>query len=415
MNTTTLSADNKTASIGPGARWGDVYRVLSPLGYGVPGGRASTVGVAGLTTGGGNSFYAARFGFVCDNVKNFEVVLGNGTVVDANANENPDLWKGLKGSHGNLGIVSRFDIVTFAATPLWGGVAFYSGYDAVFATLKPFVDFANQIAQNPFGSLIQLYFHTPADNQITQLNLYEYTGNATEKKYYTHLESDNAPQVFPTPFENFTFVGPMGKPVSNTLRIAEQGNLTDELVLPPNFYNIFGPALFSANLTVLTEVNQIFRRIIQPYLEDPKSAPYIQAQVQFQPIPRVFSDHSAERGGNVMGLDRYPDNNILLLTVLVWTDPGKSAEVQRLNDYILGNITTYTKSVGAFKPWQYINYAYENQDPFGSYGPENVDFLKRVSREYDPQQTFQKLVPGGFKLGDAGARREDLNFNQFIY
>ena len=415
MNKTTLSDDKKTASIGPGAKWGDVYRTLNPLGYGVPGGRASTVGVSGLTTGGGNSFYAARFGFVCDNVRNFEVVLGNGTVVDANGQENPDLFKGLKGGFGNLGIVSRFDIVAFKAGPLWGGVAFYYGFEAIFATIKPFVDFTNQIDNDPFGSLIQLWYHTPVDNKITQLNLYEYTGNATEKQYYTHLDPEDSTKPFPAPFENFTFSGPVGKPAANTLRVADQGNLTDELVLPLTFYNIFGPACFTANVTVFTEVTRILQRILQPYIDNPNSAPYTEAQGQFQPLPRVFSDHSLERGGNVMGLDRYPDNNILFLTVLVWTDPAKSDEIHALNDYMLGNITQYTKSVGAFKPWQYINYAYESQDPIGSYGTNNVRFLKKVSREYDPAQVFQNLVPGGFKLGDAGNRMEQFNFNHFNF
>lgn len=83
MRQTTLSADKKTASVGPGAKWGEVYSVLDALGYAIPGGRTSDVGVAGLVLGGGNSFFAARYGFVCDNVKNFEIVLGNGTITNA--------------------------------------------------------------------------------------------------------------------------------------------------------------------------------------------------------------------------------------------------------------------------------------------------------------------------------------------
>lgn len=90
MNDVTLSADKTTAAVGPGAKWGQVYNVLDAQGYAIPGGRAGGVGVGGLTTGGlspvigdvrqlkclhagGNSFFASRYGFVCDNVKNFEV------------------------------------------------------------------------------------------------------------------------------------------------------------------------------------------------------------------------------------------------------------------------------------------------------------------------------------------------------
>jgi FAD/FMN-containing dehydrogenase len=73
MNSTIYNPENKTASVQPGSRWKGVYETLDALGVAAAGGRASTVGVAGLATGGGNSFYGAREGFVCDNVVRFEV------------------------------------------------------------------------------------------------------------------------------------------------------------------------------------------------------------------------------------------------------------------------------------------------------------------------------------------------------
>lgn len=52
MNSTIYNKENSTASVGPGARWQGVYEVLDKLGVAIPGGRAGTVGVAGLTLGG---------------------------------------------------------------------------------------------------------------------------------------------------------------------------------------------------------------------------------------------------------------------------------------------------------------------------------------------------------------------------
>ena len=78
----------------------------------------------------------------------------------------------------------------------------------------------------------------------------------------------------------------------------------------------------------------------------------------------------------------------------------------------MSNVTKYAQSVGAYRPWQYVNYAHENEDPMGSYGHDDVKFLKSVSRKYDPGQRLQRLVPGGWKLGDAGKRKKDFNFNQ---
>lgn len=58
-----------------------------------------------LTMGssGGLSYFSGTEGFSADTVKNYEVVLGNGTVVNANAVENPDLWWALKGGGNNFG------------------------------------------------------------------------------------------------------------------------------------------------------------------------------------------------------------------------------------------------------------------------------------------------------------------------
>ena len=62
----TLSEDKKSALVGAGSRWGDVYSVLDTFNYTVVGGRETTVGVGGLTLGGGLSFFSGRYGFACD-------------------------------------------------------------------------------------------------------------------------------------------------------------------------------------------------------------------------------------------------------------------------------------------------------------------------------------------------------------
>lgn len=408
MRRTTLSTDKKTASVEAGSKWGEVYATLDALGYAIPGGRASDVGVAGLTLGGGNSFFAARYGFVCDNVKNFQLVLGNGSIINANARDNADLFKGLKGGSGNLGLVTRFDFVAFPSGPLWGGIAVYD-YPGIEKSFEPFVDFTNNIVTDPYGSLITLWFHNGTSNETAAFNLYEYTGNATEKPYYGSLDPVDAPNPFPKPFTNFTF-DKVGKPVSNTLRVASLTNLTTELNVPDRLRNTYAPLIFKAAKPIFVMVNQIIREVLQSYSDKP---PYFQAQAQFQPFPRVFTDHSIQRGGNVLGLDRVKDNSILLSFILTWDDPAQDQINRQISNNVLGNVTAYTKSVEAFRPWQYLNYAFEDQDPIGSYGEENVDYLKAVSRKYDPEQTFQKLIPGGWKLGDAGKRNKRFIFNQF--
>ena len=50
----------------------------------------------------------------------------------------------------------------------------------------------------------------------------------------------------------------------------------------------------------------------------------------------------------------------------------------------------------------YLNYAGRNQDPLGSYGADELAQLRRVAAKYDSRGVFQRRVPGGFKLDQAG-------------
>lgn len=72
--------------------------------------------------------------------------------------------------------------------------------------------------------------------------------------------------------------------------------------------------------------------------------------------------------------------------------------IENATQQFIKSVDEYTKSIGQFKPFRYMNYAYPTQNVIHSYGLENVDFLRRVSRKYDPAQVFQRLVPGGYKL-----------------
>ena len=80
-----------------------------------------------------------------------------------------------------------------------------------------------------------------------------------------------------------------------------------------------------------------------------------------------------------------------------WDDTDE-AIIESATQNFIKSVNYYTKSIGQFKPFLHMNYAYPTQDVINSYGRENVDFLRRVSRTYDPAQVFQRLVPGGYKL-----------------
>ena len=114
---------SRRAVVGAGARLIDVYDGLWQHRRTVPAGSCPTVGIAGLTLGGGVGLASRKYGLTCDNLLEATVVLANGTAVVANARQHPDLYWALRGGGGgNFGIVTRF---LFRTHPV-GQVATYS-------------------------------------------------------------------------------------------------------------------------------------------------------------------------------------------------------------------------------------------------------------------------------------------------
>jgi FAD/FMN-containing dehydrogenase len=104
-----------TAVVGAGARLIDVYAALARAGRCLPAGSCPTVGIAGLTLGGGLGVLARKLGLTCDRLVAARVVTADAEVRSASASSEPDLFWALRGGGGgNLGIVTSF---TFATEP----------------------------------------------------------------------------------------------------------------------------------------------------------------------------------------------------------------------------------------------------------------------------------------------------------
>jgi len=111
-----VSLSGTTASIGAGASLVQVYDVLGTRGRGIAGGSCPTVGIAGLTQGGGVGVLTRAHGLTCDAVTAMRVVLADGRTVTASADSEPDLFWALRGGGGgHLGVVTSFTMRTFAA------------------------------------------------------------------------------------------------------------------------------------------------------------------------------------------------------------------------------------------------------------------------------------------------------------
>jgi FAD/FMN-containing dehydrogenase len=111
-----VSLSGTTATVGAGASLVQVYDALGTRGRGIAGGSCPTVGIAGLSQGGGVGVLTRAHGLTCDSVTAMQVVLADGRVVTASADEEPGLYWALRGGGGgHLGVVTSFTYKTFAA------------------------------------------------------------------------------------------------------------------------------------------------------------------------------------------------------------------------------------------------------------------------------------------------------------
>lgn len=121
-----VDATRATARVGAGAKWEPVLAEAQRHGLAPLLGSSPGVGAVGYTLGGGFGWLGRRHGLCTDTVRWFRVVLADGSVVTASAEENPDLFWALRGGgHGSLGVVVEMEIDLVPVGDVYGGNLLY--------------------------------------------------------------------------------------------------------------------------------------------------------------------------------------------------------------------------------------------------------------------------------------------------
>ncbi|MFJ5264148.1 FAD-binding oxidoreductase [Streptomyces sp. NPDC088387] len=111
-----VRASGNEAVVGAGAKLIDVYRTLAARGVTIPAGSCPTVGVSGLTLGGGHGVVSRAYGLTCDSLTQATLITADGKQLVANARENKDLFWALRGAgNGNFGVVTELRFRTHPA------------------------------------------------------------------------------------------------------------------------------------------------------------------------------------------------------------------------------------------------------------------------------------------------------------
>ncbi|KAE8350517.1 hypothetical protein BDV28DRAFT_37210 [Aspergillus coremiiformis] len=368
-------SNHSLVSIGPGQTWGKVYSSLDALGVSVPGGRDGPVGVGGTTLGGGFGYFATKAGFACNNIVAYELVLANGTVVNATRSRYSDLWMALKGGSNSFGIVTNFVFQTFPLGAIWGGDIYYN-ISTIDAQLEAFYRFTSNPSYDTNAGLLHNFAYTPEVGPLI-VNQYAYA----------------KPDPNPATFRAFILLQPQ---ISNTTQVSSLETLSVNAgkASPNSFQQITFAVTFTNELAMLQELFTIWNSSTS----EVSAVAGIKWSLTLVPIVPAITFHSAIKGSDVLGLSVPPQGLVLTLLSASFNSSDDYSMVNRVANRLSDKIIRTAKEFGVYNTYVDLNHGAAWQDPIASYGSESVAFLQRTAQKYDPTGVFQTQCPGGFKV-----------------
>ncbi|MBF9239918.1 FAD-binding oxidoreductase [Hymenobacter sp. BT683] len=373
LNGVHVDPDTKTVRVEGGCTLGQLDHVTHAFGVMVPSGIISTTGVGGITLGGGLGHFTRQCGLSIDNLLEADVVLADGQLVKASAEENADLFWALRGGGGNFGIVTSFLFRSHPISTVQAGPMLWELRDAP-AVMRWYRDFI-KTAPDELGGFAAFLTVPPGPPFPEHLHLkkmfgvvWNYTGAPDKAEVeFTHIRKAYPPAL--------DLVGPLPVP-------ALQG-MFDALV-PPG-YQYYWKADF---------VNELSDQAIDIHLHFAELLPTPLCTMHLYPIngaaARVAPDATAWAYRNttwsmvILGVDPDPANNGKFTS---WA----KEYWQALHSYGAG---------GA-----YVNFMMdEGTDRVKATYGDNYPRLVEIKSKYDPHNLFhvnQNIVPhsDGVPLG----------------
>ncbi|EXJ92916.1 hypothetical protein A1O3_01472 [Capronia epimyces CBS 606.96] len=371
--------DGQSVIVGPGNRWLDVYTALEPLGIVVAGGRDADVGVGGFLLGGGISFHSSQHGWGADTIREYEVVLANGTVVTASPTCHPDLYQVLRGGGANFGIVTAFKMEAIPHRGIWGGMVMHALSETP-ALLKAFIEYGRNSLKYPKASAI-LNFGPDFQTGDTWI-------------WYNDIQYTE-PEVMPDGLRDLVSVPSLADHTVVSNLSAQTMGLA-ALTVPGRRY---------AYWVMSTKLDRtVLRYFVDTWMEEfEKIQPQFRGRF-FRPTFNVqvltagMRRNMGRNGGNILGLSHSEEPLLLYNPTPKWMDAEYDTLIAETVNTVMMKVRAEAGRLGQASDFLYMNYASEWQDPVASYGPEMQAVMQAVADKYDPLGVFQTLQPGSFKL-----------------
>lgn len=357
--------------------------------------KMAPVGVPGLILGGGISHFSNKLGWACDNVASFEVVTASGIIVTASPTSYSDLYWALRGGGNNFGIVTNFKLSAFPLGKMWGGQRIFTE-DKFPAVLDAIYKFGTTTSSQDtdaaqivvcFISLHIILNHK--DSNVTQSfgNIAGLGKIAIAQLHYAQ------PVANASVFDNFKDITPVSS--STDIRtLAELAILMNE-GSSDGLRQTQWDVTFRINRDLYTFLIDTFYSLLPAVADASGAFPTI----SIQSITAGQLKGMQKNGGNALGLNPNKGPYFVMNMSSRWNNAADDKRILKFFSDIIKRVKAEAKAKGFDNDYIYMNYASQYEDPIGSYGTANVNRLKSISKKYDPQQVFQTLQPGHFKLG----------------
>lgn len=364
-----IDPEARTARIGAGVRWSEVVEAAGSHGLAPLSGSAPDVGAIGYLLGGGLGLLSRRYGNASDHILGLDLVTADGELRHVSAQEHADLFWGVRGSRGNLGVVTSAEIELFEIADLYGGGLYFDGSD-LHDVLTAYLTWTRGLPDEVTSSILLVnlpdlpFLPEPLRGRFVVHVRLAYLGTAEDgDRLFQPLREVAQPLMDTVAVLPYTQGGTIhGDPTEPMAGVASTAMLTDlDAEAIDIFIGLAGP---EAQAPYVAELRHLGGALARP-AESPSAVGY------------------------------YPDaafNLFLASMVQPGTDPAELAAVQG-------------KVMEALRPWLVDSFApnflsglYASPDRIrAAYSADDYERLRSLKAQYDPRNMFRynlNIPPG---------------------
>ncbi len=330
----------------PGCLLQEIYDDFLPKKRILPAGSCGTVGIAGLTLGGGYGFFSRKYGLTCDNLYRIKMVDASGKLLDSDQDKDL-LWACKGGGNGNFGVVTALYFKTYQAPDLFHAhrLKFQNlSFDSFQDVLKKWFSISEKLPSEAFSAFVM--------------------NGKTLTILFTHFQKSD--QSFSEHFKELLKLSKDYKPMPNYKLATALKRYYGEK--NPVYFKNASAGLYSG----FDDIKNVLKSIYNQVIEHPGTI--YQINTLGGKINELKSSDTA-----------YPHRNKLYLSELqaYWS---QTLQEKKLVDNFenIQKIIRENNVTAQYRNYPDINFPHANE----SYFEGNLEKLKKLKQKYDPQNVF---------------------------